>query len=188
MKDNGFSNGGIYATGRSGEVYRGFFVVDVPAGLPVQSAELKVRTWTTSGGPNTINLHQVTTDPSTLWWGGVPIFTDLGDGPVLGSFIASGPNGVATVTLNAAGIAAVNAAQGGKVGFGFNNATVETDPDGFGFFGGASVDNTLILTRGVTPPPAPVPTMSEWAMIGLGLALAGGAALTVSRRRREDLV
>lgn len=31
--------------------------------------------------------------------------------------------------------------------------------------------------------PAPVPTLSEWAMILLGMALAGGAALTINRRR-----
>ncbi len=31
--------------------------------------------------------------------------------------------------------------------------------------------------------PAPVPTLSEWAMILLGLTLAGGAALLVQRRR-----
>lgn len=33
------------------------------------------------------------------------------------------------------------------------------------------------------PPPAPIPTLSEWAMIALGAALAGGAALTIHRRR-----
>ena len=31
--------------------------------------------------------------------------------------------------------------------------------------------------------PAPVPTVSEWAMILLGALLAGGAALTIQRRR-----
>ncbi len=34
------------------------------------------------------------------------------------------------------------------------------------------------------PGPAPVPTLTEWAMIGLGAALAGFAALTLQRRRR----
>lgn len=34
------------------------------------------------------------------------------------------------------------------------------------------------------PAPAPVPTLTEWAMIGLGAALAGFAALTLQRRRR----
>lgn len=33
-------------------------------------------------------------------------------------------------------------------------------------------------------PPAPVPTLSEWAMIVLGTILAGGAALYIQRRRQ----
>ena len=33
------------------------------------------------------------------------------------------------------------------------------------------------------PPPPPIPTLSEWAMILLGVALAGTAALTIQRRR-----
>ena len=54
----------------------------------------------------------------------------------------------------------------------------------------------LITTIGVSPgpvsmgqfiapaaAPAPVPTMSEWAMILFGLILAGGAALYIQRRR-----
>lgn len=40
-------------------------------------------------------------------------------------------------------------------------------------------ESTLHL---VPPPPAAVPTMSEWAMILLGLSLAGGAAVYLQRR------
>jgi hypothetical protein len=40
-----------------------------------------------------------------------------------------------------------------------------------------------LLLPGYVAPPAPVPTMTEWAMILLGAALAGAAALTVQRRR-----
>ena len=32
-------------------------------------------------------------------------------------------------------------------------------------------------------PPGPVPTLSEWAMILFGLALAGGAAVMIQRRK-----
>jgi len=39
----------------------------------------------------------------------------------------------------------------------------------------------LLLPNAVAP--APVPTLSEWAMILLGVLLAGGAALTIQRRR-----
>ncbi|WP_426043080.1 IPTL-CTERM sorting domain-containing protein [Brevundimonas sp. TWP2-3-4b1] len=38
----------------------------------------------------------------------------------------------------------------------------------------------------VNAPPAPVPTMTEWAMILLGLILAGGAAVLIQRRRQLD--
>jgi len=36
----------------------------------------------------------------------------------------------------------------------------------------------------VAAAPASIPTLSEWAMILLGVALAGGAALTLHRRRQ----
>lgn len=38
---------------------------------------------------------------------------------------------------------------------------------------------------GAPPVPAAVPTMTEWAMILFALALAGGAALMIQRRRSE---
>ena len=44
--------------------------------------------------------------------------------------------------------------------------------------GGYSVDVTNAAAA-----PAAVPTMTEWAMIGFALALAGGAALMIQRRR-----
>lgn len=42
----------------------------------------------------------------------------------------------------------------------------------------------LAVTVNFTPAAAPVPTMSEWAMILLGTILAGGAALYIQRRRQ----
>ncbi len=51
--------------------------------------------------------------------------------------------------------------------------------------GGAAIDSPAV-TPGVTlvsTPPAPVPTLSDWAVISLGLLLAGGAALTIQQRR-----
>lgn len=44
-------------------------------------------------------------------------------------------------------------------------------------------DSHTFLLPGYVAPPAPVPTVSEWAMILLGMMLAGGAALTIHRRR-----
>lgn len=47
-------------------------------------------------------------------------------------------------------------------------------------FGRQNLTNIVFTQR---PIPAPIPTLSEWAMIMLGVALAGGAALTINRRR-----
>ncbi len=47
-------------------------------------------------------------------------------------------------------------------------------------------ENESHVTSGgswLSPAPNPVPTLSEWAMILFGLALAAGAAITVQRRR-----
>ena len=44
--------------------------------------------------------------------------------------------------------------------------------------------NGHILTLPGYTAPAPVPTLSEWAMIALSVLLAGGAALHLERRRR----
>ncbi|MFC5344879.1 IPTL-CTERM sorting domain-containing protein [Brevundimonas staleyi] len=41
---------------------------------------------------------------------------------------------------------------------------------------------TVHYSLGLPPVPAPVPTLSEWAMILLGLMLAGGAAVMIRRR------
>ncbi|GEM_PF-859666 len=50
---------------------------------------------------------------------------------------------------------------------------------------GASQASASAVTISLTPPPPPaVPTMSEWAMILLGVLLAGGAALQLQRRRQ----
>ena len=56
---------------------------------------------------------------------------------------------------------------------------------------GTTPFNTTIVKSGYSvsvanagpPAPAAVPTMTEWAMIGFALALAGGAALMIQRRR-----
>ena len=44
--------------------------------------------------------------------------------------------------------------------------------------------HTFLLPGYGAPAPVPIPTLSEWAMILLGVALAGGAALTLLRRRQ----
>lgn len=65
----------------------------------------------------------------------------------------------------------------GDVVFNYMYATHQTFPN--------TTASTFVTALGGPPPPAPVPTLSEWAMILLGAILAGAAALTLSRRRRE---
>lgn len=60
-----------------------------------------------------------------------------------------------------------------------NSATVRGGADHIT----CGTDRLLLPGAAVAPPPAPVPTLSEWAMILLGVMLAGGAALTLHRRR-----
>lgn len=48
-------------------------------------------------------------------------------------------------------------------------------------------DNSASLTKTIgaaVPPPTPVPTLTEWAMILLAVLLAGGAAMHLQGRRR----
>lgn len=53
----------------------------------------------------------------------------------------------------------------------------------FTMISNGDVDRVGEGTSFLVPAPAPVPTLSEWAMILLGVMLAGGAALTIQRRR-----
>lgn len=48
----------------------------------------------------------------------------------------------------------------------------------------ATTDMGFVASFGPAPVPAAIPTLSEWAMILLGVLLAGGAALTIQRRRQ----
>lgn len=81
---------------------------------------------------------------------------------------------------------------GGGGWYGGGAATFRSGGGGSGYIGGVTAGTmasgfragngyvTLTYTPAVI---VPVPTMSEWAMILLGLMLAGGAALYVQRRR-----
>lgn len=52
--------------------------------------------------------------------------------------------------------------------------------NGYSVIGASNVRAVVVV---VAPPPAPVPTLSEWALILFGLFLAGGAALMIQKRR-----
>lgn len=171
---------GVFVRGR----FRGYFIYSIPAGEPITSATLSVNTASVLSGPNTLEVYDVTTNPATVagMTTNVAIYNDLGTGVLYGTAVATTGNQTLTVTLNAAAIAAINAARGGSFAIGFLNATDNSGGDDTIFLG--SIDTTprdLVLSRAA---PAPVPTMSEWAMILLGTILAGGAALYIQRQQR----
>ncbi|MBX9707232.1 MAG: IPTL-CTERM sorting domain-containing protein [Caulobacteraceae bacterium] len=58
-----------------------------------------------------------------------------------------------------------------------------TYADGTPFFSGNQTSTSDWIFEVVQVPAAPVPTLSEWAMILLGLMLAGGAAIYIQRRQ-----
>lgn len=176
--------GNNHATGVFfGGQYRGYFIYNIPAGDPITSATLSVNTASVLNGPITLEVYDVTTSPATVAGGttNVAIYNDLGTGVLYGTAVATTDNQTLNVTLNDDAIAAINAARGGSFAIGFLNATGNSGGDRIIFL--SSLNTTpreLILNRTA---PAPVPTMSEWAMILLGVILAGSAALYVQRRQ-----
>lgn len=168
---SGRTNGGIE--------YRGYLTYSVPtSATPYSSAVLNLNVRDIVAGPNDLLVSDVTSNIATA--PGTTVFADLGSGVSYGTVTGlNTTNATIQITLNAAGLSAVNAARGGSLSFGFRNTTVESTNDQIFGFSGGSTPRQLILTAG----PSTVPTLSEWAMILFGLTLAGGAALFIQRRR-----
>lgn len=177
-------NANTYTGRTSGQDYRGYISFPVAAStVAYTSAVVRVDTAGVRNGPNDLTLYDVTSNIATAT--GSDLYSDFGSGTVLGSITGLNTNDATVdITLNAAGLAAVNAARGGEISFGFVSSPTTADPDGV--FGGsfASTTRRLILApAAVVVTPTPVPTMTEWAMILFIMILAGGAALFLQRRR-----
>lgn len=179
---SGRPNGNFLTGADIGAVYRGYLIYEIPAGPAITSATLRLNTATISDGPNTVNVYDVTTTPSTIAAGSAPpatTYADLGTGEVFGTAVATTNYETLTITLSANAITAINAARGSTIAFGLNNETVSAAS---GHVFGESLGSTP-RTLTLVSAAAPVPTLSEWAMILLGLTLAGGAAVVIQRRR-----
>jgi hypothetical protein len=128
------------ACGSSDEEFRDFFVFDL-SGVSdeVVAATLRVQVPGSGDGYESpdpsedLSLFEVTTSVPTLTAGGLgmtAIYDDLGDGPAYGTrtFTAADETTIVDVALNAAGIAAINAAIGGDFALGGALTTLTSTP------------------------------------------------------------
>ena len=190
-----------YAVGWTGsERLRDFFVFDVsglPGGETVLAATLRAHNpeagnptnaWTdgysSPDASEPYELHQVLLlagGPATDQVGNVAVYNDLGDGPVYGSHTASAAdNGVdVEIALNAAGVAALDAAVG-KFVLGGLLTSLDHPP--------ALVEE---LFFGNTDPPGEGPQTRQLIVVltpepGTGLLLALGLVAVSARRRASS--
>jgi hypothetical protein len=122
------------------------------------------------------SLYDVSTSAAALDGDSGPnaaIFNDLGTGTLYGSFaVTTGQaNSVVSFTLNAAGIAAINAAQGSLFSIGGAAPTATDGQFIFGFSNTPNANNSLVLETSDVPEPL---TMA-------GLFVFGGMVATKRR-------
>jgi hypothetical protein len=179
---NGTAPNNNFVTGGApgGPSYRSFISFSVPAGANYTAAELRLNASTVAGGPNDLEVFDVNTDVATDPV--ATVYNDLGSGVLFGTATGLTTGSSVVVLLNPQGIAAINAAGGGTITFGLINATQGGGADTIFGLSENSTPRSLFLTA--APPPAPVPTLSEWAMIVLALMLSGGATIYLQRRRQ----
>jgi hypothetical protein len=160
------SNSNYFVGGFSGGLeLRNFFIFDVTGFGAVSDAQLEIGNPGGEGSGGGLNLNGVSSVTWTLYdfgtfvdtnqgyTGATGIFADLGTGTSYGSVTVSGATTLVTVSLNAAGIAAINQA-------------IATDG--------------LFKVGGRLTPLAVIPEPGTWALLIAGFGMVGAA---VRRRR-----
>ena len=176
-----------YFTGQlSGGEYRSFFVFDFTALTTATSATLTINNrgaGASTGAPFVLNLFPVTTATATVTGGGgVPVFTDLGNGTVLGAFtVSTNTAGDVVINLNASGISYLNGLAGGSgvlgMAFAFSGAPDTADHWAFANENFGQFTNSTIRLDVTEVGPVPEPA-------GVVTVLTGAALLALMRRRR----
>lgn len=131
--------------------------------------------WTLVGTASVTGTGAVQSIPAVL---SVPIAA----GQTQGFYIAASTIGYRNGT-------AVGAVAASDANIQIREGTGKSGPPDFtaGVFQPRVLVGSVTYTPGAAPPPTVVPTMTEWAMILLGLTLAGAAMLTLQRRRLRDI-
>lgn len=167
---------------------RNFFVFDVPAGVAVPAARVRLFNpaspdagYDSADPTETFALFDVTTPIAALRGqgslGGVAAYDDLGTGTIYGSAtVSSADNGrFVTIDLNAAALAALDAARGGRFAVGGAITTIDGPPrrtqNVFGWTPATAVPGNTTLE--IVPEP------------GAAAVLSVITAAAVLRRRRS---
>jgi len=170
---NGNDPNNNYFAGNLGPPYRDHFDFQIPA----LSGTLTAATLTLdnsvghSGGTNTYSV-------SGLGAYGSYGFANIGTGTPYGSVNISG-DGIVTISLDAAALAAITADQGSTFSLGGVNSAENTSGYDFGFTGFGS--STTLTLNGVSVSSVPEP--ATLTLLGTGFFAIGGFGLCRRRRR-----
>ena len=181
VADNDITIGNIVAD--AGNHQRAFLGFAIPNGQPILSATLRLDTGAVVNGPNNIAVrlmptgvtlqHLIDVDPD-----GAVLYTSLGQETPFATYTGATANETIEIALNSDAITALNAARGGGFALSLSNATASGNDDII--LGTGAITRQLVIVRA-----EPVPTLTEWAMIGLTGLLALGGALTLTRMRQR---
>ncbi|NBB65880.1 hypothetical protein GVN18_42205, partial [Pseudomonas sp. ODNR1LW] len=102
----------------SGGNFRSYISFAVPASTSAfTSAVIRVNVESVYSGPNDLTVYDVSSDIATAT--ATDLYADFGSGTVFGTITGLTSGATVDITLNADGLAAVNAARGGEISFGF---------------------------------------------------------------------